>query len=138
MTPGSDDSARASEAVTADERLMRYLTRFPVEMVSDEEEPETIIDRYCTHDFEQWSDGLRLDRDRLIAHARPARKNVRNVHVDVHDAIVVGDRVAARYTLVASMRSGATVTNEVHLFGTLVPDGRIRRVDQITRAVPNS
>lgn len=100
-----------------------------------EDDPESVLDRYCTSDFEHWNDGVRLDRARLVAHARPARRNATAVRVDVHDAIVAGDRVAARYTLRANMRKGRVVEFEIGMFGRLAPDGRLRRIDQITRTI---
>jgi len=33
------------------------------------------------------------------------------------------------------MRSGETITTEIFAFGELAPDGRLRRIDQLTRAV---
>ena len=53
----------------------------------------------------------------------------------MHDALVSADRVAARYTLTAVMRQGPTVANDIHMFGVLAPDGRLHRVEQLTRAV---
>lgn len=34
------------------------------------------------------------------------------------------------------MRQGHTVNTDIHMFGTLAPDGRLVRVDQLTRNVP--
>ncbi|MGW1289900.1 nuclear transport factor 2 family protein [Streptomyces sp. NPDC002586] len=92
-----------------------------------------VIDRYHTPDIEWHNDGIRLDRDRLIAHARPARKNAIALDVEVHDALVAGDRVAARYTLHSTMRKGRRLSNEIYLFGKLAPDGRLRRIYSTTR-----
>jgi hypothetical protein len=33
------------------------------------------------------------------------------------------------------MRRDRTVVTEVHLFGELLPDGRLRRTDQLTRTI---
>jgi hypothetical protein len=57
------------------------------------------------------------------------------VHVEVHETVTTTDRVAARYTLTADMASGITIATEIHMFGQLAADGRLRRVDQITRDV---
>lgn len=115
-----------------------YLTRFHHEMAETDEDPAAILDRYCTRDFEQWNDGLRLARDRLIAHARPARKNVTRVRTDVQDLLVASDRAAARYTLTATMRDGSTFASEIYMFGTFAGDGRLRRIDQITRVLQDA
>lgn len=113
-----------------------YLRTYTEQMTSSDEEPAAVVDRYHTPDIEWVSDGNRLDRDRLVAHVGPARKNARSVQVDVHDVVVAGERVAARYTLRATLRKGQEVEIDSHLFGTLAPDGRLRRVDQITRTLP--
>lgn len=118
--------------------LALYLTRFHQEMAETDEDPGAILDRYCTPDFEQWNDGLRLGRDRLIAHARPARKNVTHVRTDVQDLVVSADRAAARYTLTARMRNGSTFVSEIYMFGTFAADGRLRRIDQITRVLQDA
>lgn len=41
--------------------------------------------------------------------------------------------MSARYTLSAEMRKGRTVITDIYMFGTLAPDGRIRKIDQVTR-----
>ena len=115
--------------------LTAYLIRYPREISTVDEDAAVVFDRYHTGDFVLRNDGLALDRERLLAHARPARRNAVEVRVEVHDALVSADRVAARYTLTAVMRQGPTVANGIHMFGVLAPDGRLRRVEQLTRAV---
>lgn len=115
--------------------LVRYLETYPVEIAFGDEAPGDVFDRYHTEDYVTVSDGLALDRQRMIAHAAPARKRVRSVAVDVHDAVVDGDRVAARYVLTAEMRKGGQIVTEIHMFGRLADDGRIRRTDQLTRTL---
>lgn len=100
-----------------------------------DEDPGVVTDRYHTPDIEWHSDGICLDRARLIAHARPARKNAITGEVEVHDALVAGDRVAARYVLHTTMRTGHRLSHEVYLFGELAPDGRLRRIHSTTRDV---
>lgn len=124
--------------VTPRTDLAAYLTSYPAEMALGKEEPATVVDRYHTPDIEWYSDGLHLDRDKLIAHARPARKNATSVRCEVHEALVAGDQVAARHTLHAVMRKGRSVVTEIYMFGRLAPDGRLRRVDQITRILPTA
>ncbi|KAA9379198.1 nuclear transport factor 2 family protein [Microbispora cellulosiformans] len=114
------------------------LTRLPGELAFGEEDPGRILDRYYTPDIEHHNDGIPLDRERLIAHARPARKNVLAVRVEVREILVAGDRAAARFTLAADMRKGATIVTEIFMFGRFAPDGRIRRLDSLTRTVPDA
>jgi hypothetical protein len=124
-----------SEFPTPAVDLIHYLQRFPEEMGLGQDDPEAVLDRYCTPDFEHWNDGIRLDRERLIAHAGPARRNTREVRVEVHDAFVAGDRAAARYTMSATLRKGREVQVEICMIGHLAPDGRLRRIDQVTRTL---
>lgn len=112
--------------------LAGYLRSYVQEMAFGDEDPGVVLDRYHTPDVAWYTDGLHLDRERLIAHARPARRNVTGCQLDIHDALVCGDRVAARYTMSAVTR-GQEIVTEIHLFGELAPDGRLRRIDQITR-----
>ncbi|MET9269837.1 nuclear transport factor 2 family protein [Kribbella sp. NPDC003557] len=94
-----------------------------------------IVDRYYTPDIVQIADGVTLDRQRLINHLRPVRKNLVSFSYEVHEAIRTGDRVAARFTIHAELRRGRTIATEVYLFGELAPDGRMRRTTQATRDV---
>ena len=119
--------------MTRDE-LTAYLTDYPRQMGLGTDDPAAVLDRYHAPAIEWWNDGLRLDRDRLLAHARPARRNTLDVVVEVHDALVDGDRVAARSTMTATTRQAGEVRVELYLFGRLDPDGRLRRIDQVTRA----
>jgi len=113
-----------------------YLTTYPQQVALGDEDAGTVFDRYHVPGFELFNNGTRLDRDRLLAHVRPARKNATSVRVAVRDVLVAGDRVAAAYTLTAGMRQGHTVVTEIYLFGQLAADGRLQRIDQITRDLP--
>ncbi|GAA3469165.1 nuclear transport factor 2 family protein [Nonomuraea roseola] len=48
------------------------------------------MDRYYTPDMIQIADGIRIDRDRLIAHIRPVRKNLTHYRLEVHEALASG------------------------------------------------
>ena len=112
-----------------------YLVRYPQEVTFGEENPASVFDRYHTPEFIMCNDGTHLDREKLLAHVGPARKRVKGVRVEVHETVSTADRVAARYTLTADMANGATVATDIYMFGQLSSDGRLRRVDQITRDV---
>jgi hypothetical protein len=116
--------------------LAGYLTRYPQEITFGDEEAETVLDRYHVPGYELVNDGVVLDRQRLLEHVRPARKRASAIQVDVDDALTDGDRVAARYRLCARMRNGTVITTEISMFGRLAPDGRLRRVTQLTRTLP--
>jgi hypothetical protein len=116
--------------------LGAYLTRYPHELTFGDDEPGAVFDRYHSPEFVLYNDGLALDRERLLAHVTSARKRAASVRTDVHEVLVTGDRVAARYTLTAVMRKGQRIATEIFLFGELDPDGRLRRIRQLTRPAP--
>lgn len=116
--------------------LVGYLMRYPKELTFGDDDPAALMDRYHTPGFDMVNDGIRLDRDRLLAHVRAGRRNALDIEIVVHDAVTEGDNVAARYTLTAVMRKRGVVTTDVFMFGRLAPDGRLRHVEQLTRAVP--
>lgn len=115
---------------------MGYLTHYPQQITFGDEDPEVVMDRYHTAGFEMINDGLKLDRERLIAHVRSGRKRTVSVEVEVHDAVTSDTHVAARYTLTATMRRGAVIATEIYMFGQLATDGRLRHVTQVTRSLP--
>lgn len=126
---------RMSRIIADADDLVRYLTRYPEEVTFGDEPPETVLDRYHTYDHVLVNDGIALDRQRLLDHVAPARRRASAVAVEVKDALVAGNRVAARFVLTAHMRKGGVIATEIHMFGTLAPDGRLRRTDQLTRVV---
>ncbi|RVX45874.1 hypothetical protein EDD27_8699 [Nonomuraea polychroma] len=117
------------------ERFHAFLTEMPQELGLGNEDAAAIIDRYYVPEIEYWNDGICLDRQRLIDHVKPARKNGKSLRIDVHESLVGEDVAAARYTLQAGLRQGKTITMEIYLFARYAPDGRVRRVDSITRTV---
>jgi len=119
--------------LTSADRLTDFLTTYPQTMAFSEEDPGTVFDRFHTPDAVYVSDGLRLDRTRVVEHARPARKNVLSCEVDVHRVVLAGHEAAAHYTLVARMRKGRVVTTHVAMFARIADDGRIAHIDQVTR-----
>lgn len=125
----------AAPGTTPAEDLAAFLVSFAEEMTFSDEAPAAIVDRCFAPGFVQYNDGIPIDRENLIAHARPVRRNVVSCRTEVHEALVVGDKAAARYTLYAVMRKGNSVDTEVYMFGQLAQDGRLTRIDQITRAV---
>ncbi|MFI7427367.1 nuclear transport factor 2 family protein [Micromonospora sp. NPDC049836] len=116
--------------------LTGYLIRYPQEAGLGDEDPATVLDRYHTPDYELVNDGVLLDRKRLLEHIRPARRRATGLRVEVEQALVDGDQVAARYRLIAELRKGSTITTEIYMFGELAADGRLRRAIQATRMIP--
>ncbi|GIJ09631.1 nuclear transport factor 2 family protein [Micromonospora andamanensis] len=118
--------------------LTSYLIRYPQEAGLGDEDPATVLDRYHTPDYELVNDGVPLDRQRLLEHIRPARKRAAGLRVEVQQALVDGDQLAARYHLVTELRKGGTITTEIYMFGELAADGRLRRAVQATRILPST
>ncbi|TDC50789.1 nuclear transport factor 2 family protein [Actinomadura sp. KC345] len=112
-----------------------YLTSFNDELAHGDDDPALVIDRYHTPDIVQIADGRRWDREKLIAHARPLRKNRPTSRVEVHEAIADGDRIAACYTMRVKIR-GKDLTFEFGLFGRFAPDGRMCHAYMFAREVP--
>lgn len=114
------------------ESLYRYLTQYPKEMASGSEDPETVLDRYFTPDYTFLSDGVSQDRRRLLAHVRAVRRKAPEADLEIQEALVDGHHVSARYTIRATLK-GRRVDTEVYMFGEMADDGRLSRLDQITR-----
>ncbi|QXV60612.1 nuclear transport factor 2 family protein [Amycolatopsis sp. TNS106] len=110
---------------------------FHDELVNSDEDAGVIVDRYHTPDIVQIADGHRMDRDKLVAHTRPVRKNRPAGRMEVHEAMANGDRIAARSTLHVTNR-GKDLTMEVYFFGEFAADGRMRRGHTLTRTVPST
>ncbi|MCO5993876.1 nuclear transport factor 2 family protein [Actinoallomurus rhizosphaericola] len=123
---------------TTDSDVTDFLTDYITAMGLSDQDPGEILDRYFVPDFEYVTEEAVLDRQRMIDHVRPARRNVGgaetpSLEVDVHDALVSGDRIAARYTLRTTLRRGKTFEAEIFMFGRLAHDGRIHRIEQTSR-----
>ncbi|GGT03357.1 hypothetical protein GCM10010254_24610 [Streptomyces chromofuscus] len=122
--------ARPPEQFIAD-----FFTTFTNAVVHGSEDASDLMSRYYTRDVVQVADGVRLDWDRLVAHLRPVRKNLREFRFEVHEAFAVGDRIATRFTIHARMRKGGPVSTRVHMFAEFTPDGLLRRAEQLTLTV---
>ncbi|NKY89568.1 nuclear transport factor 2 family protein [Nocardia veterana] len=110
-----------------------FFTTF-TERLLDDDDAAAIVDLFHTPDIVQIADGHRMDRDKLIAHTRPVRKNRPGSRIEVHEAMADGDRLAARYTLHVRQR-GTDLAIEVCFFGQFTPEGRMRRAHMLTRSV---
>ncbi|MER6170880.1 nuclear transport factor 2 family protein [Streptosporangium sp. NPDC001681] len=112
-----------------------FFTSFTEELLCGDEDLALIVDRYHTPDIVQIADGNRIDRDKLIAHTRPVRKNRPQSRMEVHEALANGDQIAARYTLRVHNRK-RDLAIEVYFFGQFAPDGRMRQAHMLTRTLP--
>ena len=124
-----------SRVATPGDDLAGYLVRYPYEITFGVEDPGVVFDRYHSDVLVLSKDGVDLERDRLLAHVRAAHRRVEEVHVEVHQTLTAKPGVAARYTLTAVMRGGRVIATEIHMFGELAADGRLRRMSQLSRDV---
>ncbi|MGS2619495.1 nuclear transport factor 2 family protein [Micromonospora sp. LZ34] len=111
-----------------------FFTSFTDALLASDEDAGAIVDRFHTPDVVQVADGHPIDRERLVAHTRPVRKNRPSCRFEVHEAVADGDRLAARYTLHVRDRKRLLAV-EVHFFGQFAPDGRMRRAHLLTRTL---
>jgi len=119
-----DDTAQFIEGASAD-----------VCFGSDESSLEATVDRYFTADYRQRTDGRVLDRREFVEHLRALRTKIVRGHVEVLEAVRQGHRIADRHLVTVTKRDGTVSQIEVYLFGQLASDGRLRRVDEVSRVV---
>lgn len=112
--------------------IANFFESFTADLVDTDEDAARIVDRFHTPDVVQIADGHRIDRDTLIAHARPVRKTRPRCRLDVHEAFGRNDRIAARYTMHIRQR-GTDLAIEVCFFGQFTADGRMRSAHLLTR-----
>jgi hypothetical protein len=118
---------------TAEEFVEEFYSSFTREVMTADD-PAEVVDRYYAPGIVQVADGVELDRERLIAHLRPIRRNLVSWRYEVHEALRADDKLAARFTIHAELRKGRTITTDVYLFSTLTADGRMSRTMQLTRS----
>lgn len=112
--------------------IAEFYDSFINDLLHSDEDPAAVVDRYHTPDIVQVADGHRMDRDKLIAHARPVRKNRPTTRMEVHEALTNADWIAARYTMHVQTRK-KDIAMEVCFFGRFTPEGRMRQANMLTR-----
>jgi hypothetical protein len=93
---------------------------------------EDVIDRYFTPDYRQRTDGTRSDRAEFAAHIAHLREVVADLVVHVHEELSSGPTYAERHTVELTKTDGSPVLTEVYLFGERAPDGRFKRIEEVT------
>jgi hypothetical protein len=96
---------------------------------------ESTIDRYFTPDYTQRTDGEIASRAGFAEHIAALRALTAHGSVTVCEVVVDGNRIADRHEVTVTRHDGSTSQLEVYLFGEVGSDGRLRRVDEITRAI---
>lgn len=90
------------------------------------------VSRHFSDDYRQRTDGSWDDRAGFLAHMAHLRSVVAHVTVEVKDEVTDGRTYAERHVVTVRKRDGSDVVQEVSLFGTLAPDGRFARVEEVT------
>lgn len=109
-----------------------FFTSYSAEVIDGDEDPAVVVDRYHTPDIIQVADGHAMDRTKIVDHVSPLRKTKPSNRIEVHEALVDGDTIAARYTMHVQTRKKA-MTIEVCFFGRFAEDGRMRSANMLTR-----
>ncbi|OPC77497.1 hypothetical protein B4N89_44165 [Embleya scabrispora] len=89
-------------------------------------------DRHFAPDYRQRTDGEWADRTEFLAHIAHLRTIVAAGSIEVHDELREGTRYADRHTVDITKHDGSTVRTEVYVFADLAPDGRFRRIEEVT------
>ncbi|OKK17219.1 hypothetical protein AMK16_20200 [Streptomyces sp. CB00455] len=95
-------------------------------------------DRHFAPDYRQRTDGRWDDRDGFLEHIAHLRSIVAEGTVKVHDELHDGGRYADRHTVRLTKKDGSTVRTEVYVFADLAPDGRFRRIEEVTLMLEGS
>ena len=90
------------------------------------------LSRYFAPSYVQIVDGKSLDYDGFIDHARTLKKSLRKGRATIETIVVDGSTIADIHVVDAEKTNGDTIQVKVIAFFT-VADGRIVRVDQLTR-----
>jgi hypothetical protein len=96
---------------------------------------ESTIDHYFTPDYTQRTDGEIAGRTGFAEHIAALRALTAHGSVTVCEVVMDGNRIADRHEVTVTRHDGSTSRLEVYLFGEFASDGRLRRVNEITRAV---
>ena len=93
---------------------------------------EEAVRRHFTDTYRQRTDGTWDDRAGFVQHIAHLRTIVANATITIRDELRDGDRYADRHIAHIIKQYGGEVAQEVYLFGTLAPDGRFDRVEEVT------
>ncbi|KAB8158377.1 nuclear transport factor 2 family protein [Streptomyces sp. 3MP-14] len=145
--------------------LVDFYTSLNRAIVADDADLAAVADRFFAPECVEVSDGIRLDRAKLLAHLGPVRLMLRSraaPRFEVHEALADGARMAARFTIhlapdgpsgqragPSSSRSapgeagtgsaggagGGASAIDVMMLGEWGPDGRLLRSHGLTREV---
>ncbi|MEU3184457.1 nuclear transport factor 2 family protein [Streptomyces sp. NPDC006923] len=89
-------------------------------------------DRHFAPDYRQRTNGQWDDRDGFLGHISHLRAVASEGVVEVHDELRDGRFYADRHTVRIAKKDGSRVRMEVYLFGEFAPDGRFRRIEEVT------
>ncbi|MFI6470326.1 nuclear transport factor 2 family protein [Streptomyces sp. NPDC050516] len=95
-------------------------------------------DRHFAPEYRQRTDGSWADRAEFLDHIAHLRTMVAEGSVEVHEELCEGLRYADRHTVRVTKKDGSTVRTEVYVFAEFAPDGRFRRIEEVTLMLEGS
>jgi len=85
-----------------------------------------------TEDFRQRREGRWLSRQEFAAQIQSLRELAQAIRVTVLDEIVDAPRYAHRHVIEVTLHDGGILQREVYVFAELAPDGRFRRIEEVS------
>jgi hypothetical protein len=98
----------------------------------DPNTPAERLTRHLTDDYRQDVDGRTLDLSGFVAHARALKSTLAEAAVSFETVIGDERRAASLHVVSGRKLDGTTVRVRVYAFFEFA-DGRVRRVDEVTR-----
>lgn len=103
---------------------------------SDQQCPlKETINCYFTLDHQQRVNGKVLNYDQFVDHIRHLRTHVASGRIEIVEALREGNRITDRHRVHITKSDGSAIQLEVFLFGELAADGRICRMDEVSRVI---
>lgn len=96
---------------------------------------QATLERHFTDDFRQCSDGHWIDRAAVAEQFRQLRTMVTEARIEVLDELEQGPHYAERHVITVVRPDGSTAAQEVYVFARIAHDGRIARLEELTRPV---
>jgi hypothetical protein len=125
-------------SISVRENAAQYMSTVLSEVCFGDEDRyplEPTIDLYFSPDYQQRTDGELVDREGFIEHMRALRTLVLTGQIEVLEVVVQGRQIADRHRVTIIKRDGSHSQVEVYLFGEFAEDGRLWRVDEVSRVI---
>jgi len=94
------------------------------------------LERHFDPGFRQRVNGDWVEYSAFQARMDNLRSIVDQATITIYDELFVGSHYAERHMIDLCMRDGERVLQEVYLFAQLGHDGRFRKIEEVTLALP--